>query len=522
MEEFPLSNDLKSKEAKIYCTKCGLENKKDAKFCEECGNEFHFYVAGYCMNCETYLNETAKMCTQCGGKLKQPYPCGWCNFINVAPEPSSYLQFCMACGGNFNEYKQNTHRLNIIEAENKRKQEERDRERNFTYSEFYVLLFVGDEKTVRRRFKEYFKIPEYKFSDIIPYLEEIDFFSMIKSELRYFLRDFPWKESLLMWSIYRNHDFEVIKYLVDNYHLDITNQACKNYCWVDKVNFDFIDYITPLQLKIMQDDTVSRDKEKIIKFLSKHSNKSNKQKYRVQKYSDGSECIITDRKIEIKDFEQGYKQVYKLCKMLGYKKADTIKENEDLLKYFNDKLPMIVQFVEYADKIGKNWQVFEKLNLYHKAGILKKIFLILTTSMWKTDILWFLYRNNLETLEGIKSVIIDLNQIVDRINYVAIEEHAFVFDFIERERAAYSRILELEKKMLEDSIFRKLDLPQGGKLETQAQNASANRKYIKKRAGVESIKEKLRKKDEEEFRRMTEAEERERKNMAKRWRSWFF
>lgn len=50
-----------------YCPECGAENRKSAKFCNQCGNKMK--VSNTCSNCNAELPPKAKFCPECGNKI---------------------------------------------------------------------------------------------------------------------------------------------------------------------------------------------------------------------------------------------------------------------------------------------------------------------------------------------------------------------------------------------------------------------------------------------------------------------
>ena len=67
----------------VTCTRCGTENRADARFCMQCGNA----LATGCPTCGTINPPAARFCTNCGTPL-QPNPGG--ERVGVAETPMAY------------------------------------------------------------------------------------------------------------------------------------------------------------------------------------------------------------------------------------------------------------------------------------------------------------------------------------------------------------------------------------------------------------------------------------------------
>lgn len=57
----------------VMCSKCGLPNKSDARFCMSCGSAMMVEATAEgktCPTCNAPIKEGAKFCTRCGGKIE--------------------------------------------------------------------------------------------------------------------------------------------------------------------------------------------------------------------------------------------------------------------------------------------------------------------------------------------------------------------------------------------------------------------------------------------------------------------
>ena len=64
-ESLKESKPKKAKEV-VFCPECGAENRKTAKFCNQCGKPMK--TAKVCKNCNAELPKSAKFCPECGTK----------------------------------------------------------------------------------------------------------------------------------------------------------------------------------------------------------------------------------------------------------------------------------------------------------------------------------------------------------------------------------------------------------------------------------------------------------------------
>ena len=53
----------------MRCPRCQLENREEAKFCNECGYKFE----RACPKCRNFNRPESKFCDQCGHDLSQPF-----------------------------------------------------------------------------------------------------------------------------------------------------------------------------------------------------------------------------------------------------------------------------------------------------------------------------------------------------------------------------------------------------------------------------------------------------------------
>jgi membrane protease subunit (stomatin/prohibitin family) len=68
LSDYSKENKLPQKEAtKIRCDVCGTSNKKDNKFCKNCGSTLVTTIT--CESCDAKLPKDAKFCTNCGQKV---------------------------------------------------------------------------------------------------------------------------------------------------------------------------------------------------------------------------------------------------------------------------------------------------------------------------------------------------------------------------------------------------------------------------------------------------------------------
>ena len=76
----------------VRCSGCGAENKKEAKFCWDCGKSLAPKKKKLCFSCGAELDEGAKFCSECGAsQLKKA--CVKCG-AEIAPG----VKFCSECG----------------------------------------------------------------------------------------------------------------------------------------------------------------------------------------------------------------------------------------------------------------------------------------------------------------------------------------------------------------------------------------------------------------------------------------
>ncbi|MFX0137567.1 MAG: SPFH domain-containing protein [Candidatus Hodarchaeota archaeon] len=80
----------KSVEQRLKCSKCGTENKSEAKFCNKCGEKLDTQTIN-CPKCKTTNPAGSKFCINCGVSVEK-VKCQKCNFENL---PGS--KFCSNC-----------------------------------------------------------------------------------------------------------------------------------------------------------------------------------------------------------------------------------------------------------------------------------------------------------------------------------------------------------------------------------------------------------------------------------------
>ena len=81
--------NVKDEEPAKVCVKCGAKIKKNAKFCQECGQS----QVATCPKCKTEIANNAKFCTNCGEKLAKEKTCSKCGKV-----VKGNAKFCPECG----------------------------------------------------------------------------------------------------------------------------------------------------------------------------------------------------------------------------------------------------------------------------------------------------------------------------------------------------------------------------------------------------------------------------------------
>jgi len=89
--------NFKQSQFLTICSKCGIHNSTNSKFCNNCGFELAKVNKKTCSKCNFSNEITAKFCSECGNNLT----CLICNDCKTENEYSA--KFCQNCGKPLNK-----------------------------------------------------------------------------------------------------------------------------------------------------------------------------------------------------------------------------------------------------------------------------------------------------------------------------------------------------------------------------------------------------------------------------------